>query len=343
MNIDGQRVQNVFAITIPGRLRSTSQRHLDQRLATATLVWQEWRIDGTSGPRLTGSAVELGNAVARSTPPAGNLDEAVDALDEGVRWAGSRLYSSPGTVARVSRIFGAEPGDEVANMAALVIINAMVFQERLASGEAAYQSTSAARVNGMFSRIKLLQMWDHILSIDYYPIFSMARDVVQELSEVEAAEVLAECAKTAATLLGYGRRRTPRLGRPNLQPAHLRAEAARRLLHQHPSLNPASRPGAIARPVAASRVGLHRRNLRAARSRSGLRYRHPAHGRLPADRPESLGRRPRRLRQPTPPPGPRRAGHQRRRRRPIRHPSDRRDACGDVPHDEIRANAVTHP
>ena len=204
MSIDGQRVQNVFAVTVPARLRSTNQRHLYQRLATATLVWQEWRIDGTSGPRLTGSAVELGNAVARSTPPAGNLDEAVDALDEGVRWAGSRLYSSPGTVARVSRIFGAEPGDEVANMAALVIINAMVFQERLASGEAAYQSTSAARVNGMFSRIKLLQMWDHILSIDYYPIFSMARDVVQELSEVEAAEVLAECAKTAETLLGMG-------------------------------------------------------------------------------------------------------------------------------------------
>ena len=204
ISLDGHRVQNVFAITVPARLRSTSQQHLYQRLATSTLAWQEWRIDGTSGPRLTGSAVELGNAVARSTPPAGNLEEAVDALDEGVRWAGSRLYSSPGTVARVSRIFGAEPGEEVANMAALVIINAMVFQERLASGEAAYQSTSAARVNGMFSRIKLLQMWDHILSIDYYPIFSMARDVVQELSEVEAAEVLAECAKTAETLLGMG-------------------------------------------------------------------------------------------------------------------------------------------
>ncbi len=204
MSIDGQRVQNVFAVTVPSRLRSTSQQYLYQRLATATLTWQEWRIDGTSGPRLTGSPLELGNAISRSTPPAGNLEEAVDALDEGARMAGSRLYSSPGTLVRVSRIFGAEPGDEVANMAALVIINAMVFQERLASGEAAYQSTSAARVGGIFSRFKLLQMWDHILDIDYYPIFSMARAVVQEFSEVEAAEVLAECARTAATLLGMG-------------------------------------------------------------------------------------------------------------------------------------------
>ena len=54
MEIDGRRVQNVFAVTIPGRLRSTSQQHLYERMAGATLVWQEWRIDGTSGPKLSG-------------------------------------------------------------------------------------------------------------------------------------------------------------------------------------------------------------------------------------------------------------------------------------------------
>ena len=204
MEIDGQRVQNVFAVTVPGRLRSTSQQRLYERMAGATLVWQEWRIDGTSGPKLSGTPIELGNSVERTTPPASNLEEAVDALDEGARRAGSRLYSSPGTLVRVSKIFGAEPSDEAANMAALVIINAMVFQERLASNEAAFQPVSAAIRDGRFSRMTLLQVWDHILSIDYYPIFSMARDVVQELSEIEAAEVLTECARTAAALLSMG-------------------------------------------------------------------------------------------------------------------------------------------
>ncbi len=204
MEIDGQRVQNVFAVTVPGRLRSASQSHLYQRMAAATLLWQEWRIDGTSGPKLSGTAIEFGNAVQRTSPPSGDLDEAVDALDEGARRAGSRLYSSPGTLGRVSRIFGIEPSDEAANMAALVIINAMVFQERLASNEVAFQPVSAAMRDGRFSRLALLQVWEHILGIDYYPIFSMARDVVQELSEVEATDVLGECATTAATLLGMG-------------------------------------------------------------------------------------------------------------------------------------------
>ena len=145
LELDGRRVQNVFAVTVPGVLRTVNQQFLFERMVASRLEWQEWRIDGTSGPKLTGTPDEMGDVVSRTTPPAGNLDEAVDVLDRGVRKAGARLYHAPGTLARVSKVFGADPSDEAANMAALVIINAMVFQERLASGEAAYQSVSAAR------------------------------------------------------------------------------------------------------------------------------------------------------------------------------------------------------
>ena len=204
MEIDGQQVQNAFAVSVPGQLRSTSQQYLYQRMATATLEWREWRFDGTSGPKLSGHALELGNVVARTIPPAGNLDEAVDILDQGARRAGALLYRHPGTVARVSKIFGADPTEESANMAALVVINAMVFQERLAAGAEVYQSLSAARVSGGFSRLRLLDIWEQILSVDYYPIFKMAKDVVEQLSEIEASEVLDECARTASALLRMG-------------------------------------------------------------------------------------------------------------------------------------------
>ena len=204
MEIEGQKVQNVFAVTVPGKLRSTSQQHLYDRMAGATLAWQEWRIDGTAGPKFSGTATELGRVVQRTTPPAGGLDEAVEALEEGAKRAGVELYYSPGSLGRVSKIFGAEPSDEVANMAALVIINAMIFQERLASNEMAFAPVSRALQDGRFSRMTLLQIWEQILSIDYYPIFNMARDVVKELSDVEASAVLGECARTASAVLGLG-------------------------------------------------------------------------------------------------------------------------------------------
>ena len=202
MEIDGHRVQNVFAVKAPMQLRSTSQQHLYERMGAAMLEWQEWRFDGTSGPMLKGSALELADAVARTVPPIGNLDAAVNALDEGVRLAGARLFRSAGTIKRISGIFNAKPSDEVANMAALLIINAMVFQERLASGDGAIQPISAARRNGIVSLPLLLRIWDEILDIDYYPIFGMARDVASEMTEIEAADVLGECASTASTMLG---------------------------------------------------------------------------------------------------------------------------------------------
>ena len=204
MTIDGLKVQNVYAIKLPANLRSASQQYLYERMTTASLVWQEWRIDGTSGAKSTGLATDLGNTVKFTTPPAGNLDEAVDVLDDGARRAGARLYSSPGTLERVSRVFGIQPSEEVTNMAALVIINAMVFQERLAQTRPDINPVTAASENGVYSPIRLLQAWDYILNIDYYPIFKMARDVVGELSGMESAQILQECALTAEKLLGMG-------------------------------------------------------------------------------------------------------------------------------------------
>ena len=229
-------------------------------MAGATLVWQEWRIDGTSGPKLSGTAIEFGNAVQRTSPPSGDLDEAVDALDEGTRRAGSRLYSSPGTLGRVSKIFGTEPSDEAANMAALVIINAMVFQERLASNEVAFQPVSAAMRDGRFSRLALLQVWEHILSIDYYPMFSMARDVVQEASEVEVTDVLGECATTAATLLGMGA-----VGRHDLAGRIFNRliseeEAAGCILHEHPRIHAPCGTCIVPGQIVARRLGIVAKN-----------------------------------------------------------------------------------
>ena len=202
MVIDGRTVQNSFAVKVPSAIRSVGQQYLYERLGSTTLEWQECRFDGTFGPVLRGSAVELGNAVARTVPPIGNLDRAVDVLDEGVRRAGARLYNSHGTLARISEVFNAEPSDESANMAALLIINAMIFQERLSSTEPAIQPLSVARRNGVLSLPLLLQVWDEILKIDYYPIFGMARDVARVMSEMESADVLGECANTASNMLG---------------------------------------------------------------------------------------------------------------------------------------------
>ena len=196
----------------------------------------------------------------------------------------------PGTLVRVAKVFSAPPGDEAANMAALVVTNAMVFQERLASSNAAIQPTSAARSGDVFSRLRLLTLWDAILEIDYYPIFHMARNVVAELSEVEAAWVLEECAHTASRLLGMGA-----VGRHDLAGRIFNQLVAdRKLLAAFYTSIPAATllAGLALTPERWPQVGLGRCGASAASpcGRPGLRDRHAADGRLSADRAEPGGR-----------------------------------------------------
>ena len=204
MELDGAKVQNAFAVTVPARLRTVDQGRLFDRLEAATLQWREWRSDGTSGPKLSGTVAEMGNAVILATPPSGDLEETVNILDEGARRAGAMLYGAPGTLARVAKVFRALPGDEVAHMAALVIINAMLFQDRLAREQEMFRPVIAARQGGAYSSSVLLQLWEAILEVDYYPIFIMAKDVVEELSSVEAPGILEECARTTELLADMG-------------------------------------------------------------------------------------------------------------------------------------------
>ena len=201
MEIDGKPVQNVFAVTVPQHLRTIDQRHLQERLASATLQWQEWRSDSSSGPKLRGNFTDLGNAVARVAPPSGKIDDAIEQLEVGVRFAGSILYNSPGALGRVAHALNIAPGEESANMAALVIINAMMFQERLAQASSAYQSLSAVRADDLGMRARLLQEWRRILEVDYYPIFRMATDLANAMTDYDAPDFLRRCADTSSNVL----------------------------------------------------------------------------------------------------------------------------------------------
>ena len=202
--IDGRKVQVTFAVAIPDVIRTVPQQHLQARLTTINMRWQEWRSDGTSGSRITGSFATLARSVQQASAPTADLEEAVAILEEGARRAGARLYGSPGTLARIAGVFDSPPGNEPANMGALVIINAMVFQERLASINPDFLPLEATRDHGHISKAVLIRAWDAILDVDYWPIFQMARDVANTLSEIESSDVLGECARTAERLLAMG-------------------------------------------------------------------------------------------------------------------------------------------
>ena len=202
MRIDGETVNVAFAASVPVNLRAAPQAHLADRLALATLEWREWRADGTSGPQVRGTVDELAQAVRSAEAPVDDLDQAVELLEQGAQRAGARLFRAPATLQHVADVFRTAPSDEVANMGALVIINAMMFHERLTESMPGILPVGSLRYGRRLVKTRLLDEWDKILAIDYYPIFRMARDVADQLPLGVAPDVLDRCFWTAERLLG---------------------------------------------------------------------------------------------------------------------------------------------
>ena len=202
MRIDGETVSVAFAASVPVNLRAAPQAHLADRLALATLEWREWRADGTSGPQVRGTVDELAQAVRSAEAPVDDLDQAVELLEQGAQRAGARLFRAPATLQHVADVFRTAPSDEVANMGALVIINAMMFHERLTESMPGILPVGSLRYGRRLVKTRLLDEWDKILAIDYYPIFRMARDVADQLPLGVAPDVLDRCFWTAERLLG---------------------------------------------------------------------------------------------------------------------------------------------
>ena len=69
MEIDGQKVQNVFAVTVPGRLRSTGQQHLYERMARPV------------GPALSGAGRPSPSVVPKPAPHTEAAQLWADVLD----------------------------------------------------------------------------------------------------------------------------------------------------------------------------------------------------------------------------------------------------------------------
>ncbi len=136
LHVHGSSADITFAIVLPESLKYIHQRDLHGKLANSPLQWTTWYTDATFDPSKFGDIQALSDDVERATAKGDDVANAVAMLEEGARKAGSMLYSKPGTMGRVSRVFERESSDEVANMAALMVINAMVFHNRLSSSVA---------------------------------------------------------------------------------------------------------------------------------------------------------------------------------------------------------------
>ena len=112
----------------------------------------------------------------------------------------------------MAEVFEREASDEVANMAALMVINALVFHNKLSSSLAVIPPPppiSNIDTNTLVD--STISSWNEILHIDYYPIFGRANEILQAMPAIDAEPFLESCRSTANRLVSH-----PAVGRHDL-------------------------------------------------------------------------------------------------------------------------------
>ncbi len=111
----------------------------------------------------------------------------------------------PGISAEIARLLGMSDLPQTRRMACAIIINAMTFHDRIAG---MHQHVRPLRTvcgpDVANPQARILEAWTHILTINYWPIFAIAKDLVGQLPTHEATGILRLSQRTADNVAATG-------------------------------------------------------------------------------------------------------------------------------------------
>ena len=210
-------IENAVAVRMPGSLRdglgSPEEGIADAEFEYClfSLLGEELRPDDivrfpTAG-WLRGGIDDLAGLIELTALSERLIMKGALALERGVTAAAHRLRSGDGGafLDRMARILKQEDGEQTSRMAMAIIANALMFHTAIAGDhDIATLAELRMAIRRSMSPFNVLEEWDRILSINYWPIFKIASDLLQEIPAGKASAILDELAAVAEEMAGIG-------------------------------------------------------------------------------------------------------------------------------------------
>ena len=158
---------------------------------------------------LDGSVDDLADLIRLASVPQRAVDQAAHALEQGIETVARELDAMatlrPGISAEIARLLGMSDLPQTRRMACAIIINAMTFHDRIAGMHPNVRPLRAACGPDVANpQAGILEAWTHILTINYWPIFAIAKDLVGQLPAQEASDILRLAQVTAGNVAATG-------------------------------------------------------------------------------------------------------------------------------------------
>ena len=154
---------------------------------------------------LDGSVEDLADLVRLASVPQRAVDEAADALQKGIDAAAKILdelrESRSGITLAIARLLGMTDVAQTRRMACAIIANAMIFHERIAGMHDTVKPLRLVCGAGVPNpQEDMLAAWEDILKINYWAIFAIAKDILEQLPARDAAAILRVLRDTAQSV-----------------------------------------------------------------------------------------------------------------------------------------------
>ena len=151
---------------------------------------------------LDGSVDDLADMVRLISVPQHAVDRATEILQEGIDGAAKILdeldRTRPGITKSIANLLGMANVRQTRRMACAIIANALVFHDQIAGMHARIKSLAHACGDNVDNpQGEVLAAWTAILNINYWPIFSIAKDILEHLDSADAARILRRLRNTA--------------------------------------------------------------------------------------------------------------------------------------------------
>ncbi len=213
-----ETIASAIAIRLPYRFRTMPRHDIRENLEAAkdfayTLLNVDEPYRFPKEGWLQGSIADMATAIRIGATPITKIEQAAETLEQGIHRAAvivdRAIQQRPHIGKKIGQLLVQEPGEQAAQMAMLIISNALVFQSSLARKPDLETVPSLSELTADYGQLdsdKVLRAWREIQKINYAPIFNVAYDLVETLSADDklVGEVLSVLRDTARELEKMG-------------------------------------------------------------------------------------------------------------------------------------------
>ena len=196
--VDGRIIEAVIALRYPNEVGEAYD--LGATLSAARLSYCVFTENGGASrfPEsgwLEGSVEDLADMVRLVSVPQHAVERATTILQDGIDSAARFLdevdKTRPGITSAIASQLGMANVRQTRRMACAIIANALIFHGQLAGMHEQIKSLELTCGNNVDNpQGEILAAWDAILEINYWPIFGIAKRIIEQLDSAEAARIL---------------------------------------------------------------------------------------------------------------------------------------------------------